>query len=228
MSETTVHEIPLNYSVKIQIWECRNLKASNIRPYIKVNLFEQNRSTPKKRSAENPFWNEVFVLHADKTLTNLLSETITFNLIHSKNFLTRDDILGRFELNLSDVYSNEKHAMQKKWLLLTNDFHEFMGYLKVTIAIIGPNESFPPEDLTDEFETDISENVIKPKIVTLYPVQLFVKIYEVLDVPDFSQNYSLNRNFPNTNLLDFRDLFPFSLSRISTSGIEVFFTAFFW
>ncbi len=176
-------EVSVDYSVKVQIWEGRNIKASDIRPFVKVSLCNIKKATPVKRSAENPFWNEVFLFHVKKSHSVLLSESVHFHLVGSKRIFSRDVHLGGFVLSMGDVYKGDKHSFQKKWLLLTNEFNEFVGYLKVTIAIIGPNESFPPEEILEDFETDIAENVIQPKSVSLYPVELFVKIHEVCHVP---------------------------------------------
>ena len=214
MSVASQQEVAVDYSVKVQIWECRNVKASGIRPYVKVTLFDSKKLTPSKRSAENPYWNEIFLFHVKKAHTLLLSEIINFQLMSSRNLLSRDQIIGAFDLQLKDVYAYENHSMQKKWLLLTNEYHEFVGYLKITVSIVGPNESFPPEEISDESETDISENVIRPNNVSLHPVQLFTKLYEVCHVPDFSD--ALNRNFPQCNLRDFRPVIEVSFDGVKS------------
>ena len=214
MSVASQQEVAVDYSVKVQIWGCRNVKASGIRPEVKVTLFDSKKLTPSKRSAENPYWNEIFLFHVKKAHTLLLSEIINFQLMSSRNLLSRDQIIGAFDLQLKDVYAYENHSMQKKWLLLTNEYHEFVGYLKITVSIVGPNESFPPEEISDESETDISENVIRPNNVSLHPVQLFTKLYEVCHVPDFSD--ALNRNFPQCNLRDFRPVIEVSFDGVKS------------
>ena len=183
MSLGSDEEVTLDFTVKIQIWEGRNIKASDIKPYIRVSFCDSKKSTPVKRSADNPFWNEVFLFNVKKSQSYLLSQTIKFELFGNKNVFTRDVLLGTFLLNVSDVYKKSRHAIQKKWLFLTNDYHEFVGYLKVTVAIVGPNESFPPEELVDDFDNEIGKNVLQPKTVSLIPIALFVKLYEVCLVP---------------------------------------------
>ena len=183
MSVGSDEEVNLDFSVKIQIWEGRNIKASDIRPYIRVSFCDNKKSTPIKRSADNPFWNEVFLFSVKKSKSYFLSQTIKFELFGNKNVFSRDILLGSFLLNASDVYKKNRHAIQKKWLFLTNSYHEFVGYLKVTVAIVGPNESFPPENLVDDFDNEIGKNVLQPKTVSLIPIALYVKLYEVCLVP---------------------------------------------
>jgi len=61
-----------------------------------------------------------------------------------------DAIIGAYEIDLTSVYFSYQHEIYMAWLTLTDPTDEVegaMGYLKVTISILGPNDELPVHDV---------------------------------------------------------------------------------
>jgi len=56
----------------------------------------------------------------------------------------KDDTIGVYEFDLTQIYYMDKHALQNQWLALSNpegkDFNEITSYLKLSISVTGPGD----------------------------------------------------------------------------------------
>lgn len=56
----------------------------------------------------------------------------------------KDDLIGVYELELTQIYFAKEHCMEHQWLALSNpegqDFNEITGYLKLSISVCGPGD----------------------------------------------------------------------------------------
>jgi hypothetical protein len=61
----------------------------------------------------------------------------------NKGFL-KDDLIGIYELELTQIYFGKDHVMMHQWLALSNpegkDFNEITGYLKLSVSVAGPGD----------------------------------------------------------------------------------------
>ena len=55
-------------------------------------------------------------------------------------------IIGTFKIDMGFIYSQIKHSINRKWLLLTDENQKMTGakgYLKVSVNILGPGDEPP-------------------------------------------------------------------------------------
>lgn len=60
--------------------------------------------------------------------------------------LRSDALIGSFSLDLGVIYGSEEHAIQNKWLLLTQeDMNKtgIKGYLQISASLVGPGDEAP-------------------------------------------------------------------------------------
>ena len=75
----------------------------------------------------------------------LFNEIIEFEVCNSRTFRS-DMIIGTFKIDIAYIYSQSKHSIHRKWLLLSNENDRMTGakgYLKVSINILGPGDEAP-------------------------------------------------------------------------------------
>lgn len=104
-----------------------------------MNLCKQ---TKIQKGTNHPYFNEIFFFNFRQSESELCDEVIYFELCNSRTF--RSDMkIGTFKIDLAYIYSQVKHSINRKWLLLSNEDDRMSGakgYLKVSINILGPGD----------------------------------------------------------------------------------------
>jgi hypothetical protein len=62
--------------------------------------------------------------------------------------------IGIFKIDMAFIYSQLKHSINRKWLLLSNEDDRMTGakgYLKVSVNILGPGDEPPVRKLIYSF-----------------------------------------------------------------------------
>jgi hypothetical protein len=75
----------------------------------------------------------------------LCDEFIQFEICNSRTFRSNMKI-GTFKIDIAFIYSQIKHSISRKWLLLSNEDDRMTGakgYLKVSVNILGPGDEPP-------------------------------------------------------------------------------------
>jgi dysferlin len=75
----------------------------------------------------------------------LCDEMIEFEVCNSRT-LRSDMKIGTFKMDIGYIYSQIKHSINRKWLLLSDDDDRMAGargYLKVSVNILGPGDEAP-------------------------------------------------------------------------------------
>ena len=81
----------------------------------------------------------------------LFDEIIEFEVLNSRT-LRSDMRIGAFKMDMALIYSEMKHSINRKWLLLSNDGDRMTGakgYLKVSVNILGPGDEAPVNHSSD-------------------------------------------------------------------------------
>lgn len=76
--------------------------------------------------------------------------TICFTVMDKRSFIQADAIIGAYEIDLTSIYFSYQHEIYMAWLTLTDPTDEVegaMGYLKVTISVLGPKDEPPVHDV---------------------------------------------------------------------------------
>ena len=87
----------------------------------------------------------MFFYNVNLSETELCDEIIEFEVCNSRT-LRSDMQIGAFKLDISYVYSQIKHSINRKWLLLCHEDDRMIagkGYLKVSVNILGPGDEAP-------------------------------------------------------------------------------------
>ena len=129
----------------MKIIRARQLQGSNIHPVCRVRVINSIKQTKIQKATNHPYFNEIFFFNFHLSESELCDEMISFEICNSRTF--RSDMkIGTFKIDLADVYSQVKHSINRKWLLLINEDDRMSGgkgYLKVSINILGPGDEPP-------------------------------------------------------------------------------------
>ena len=132
-------------------------------PMVRVDIMNQKKYTKPKKKTLSPLFNEVFFFRL-KGMDKEQLETMTIKLtvLDKNSFIAKDSIIGSYELDLTSVYFSLNHELYQIWLTLTDPTDEregIMGYLKVSLECLGPNDEPNVHDVT----TDKDPNLAKEK-----------------------------------------------------------------
>ena len=130
---------------------------------MKIEVGKLKKYTKAKKRTLSPLFNEVFFFNLkDMKKEDLEGTTIKFTVMDKNSWVAKDSIIGSYELDLTSVYFALNHELFQIWLTLTDPTDEregIMGYLKVTLECLGPNDEPNVHDVT----TDKDPNKTKEK-----------------------------------------------------------------
>uniref|UniRef100_A0A671MDC5 Dysferlin-like n=1 Tax=Sinocyclocheilus anshuiensis TaxID=1608454 RepID=A0A671MDC5_9TELE len=176
---------PQDLQVRLRIIEGRQLPGVNIKPVVKVTVGGQTKRTCIKKG-NNPFFDETFFLNFYEKPSDLFDEPIFLTVFDSKS-LRKDSVIGEFKLDVGMVYSEHRHAILRKWLLLADpdDLSAgARGYLKVSMFVLAAGDE-PPMDKKEGLEEkeDIEGNLLRPAGLTLTGATFTLRVYRAEDLP---------------------------------------------
>ena len=165
-----------DYRVKVRIYEANDLipaKAGGLAavtnmfgksaadPMVRVELHGQKKYTKPKKKTLSPLFNEVFFFRL-KNLDKEQLETMTikFTVLDKNSWAVKDSIMGAYELDITSVYFSLNHELFQIWLTLTDptDTREgIMGYLKVSLECLGPEDEPNVHDVTTDKNPDLAK-----------------------------------------------------------------------
>ena len=108
------------------------------------------KQTKIQKGTNQPYFNEVFFFNINMSEAELCDETIEFEVCNSRT-LRADMKIGTFQMDIGYIYSQAKHSINRKWLLLSDENDRMAGakgYLKVTVNILGPGDEAPVSGLS--------------------------------------------------------------------------------
>jgi hypothetical protein len=139
-----------DYQIRVHVIEGRQLAAKDdggtSDPVVKVtcSLTPETRATTVLEKTLNPLWDQTLIFEPQLTdASELDMATLTIEVWDSD--MLSDDMIGAFTVELQSVYTQKNHEMWRTWLALTDtegNAEGVQGYLKVTINVLGPGESF--------------------------------------------------------------------------------------
>ncbi|CAF3639300.1 unnamed protein product [Adineta steineri] len=174
-----------DFQIRIKIFQARQLSGSNIDPVCRVRVINLIKQTKIQKGTNHPYFNEVFFFNINRSEADLFDEFIEFEVCNSRTFRS-DIIIGTFKMDIAYIYSQIKHSINRKWLLLSNDNNRMTGakgYLKVSVNILGPGDEAPTQEKTDDDTDDIESNLLKPAGLMLRPATFILKVYKAEDLP---------------------------------------------
>lgn len=103
------------------------------------------KQTKIQKGTNQPYFNEVFFFNLNISEADLCDETMEFEVCNSRT-LRSDMKIGTFQMDIGYIYSQSKHSINRKWLLLSDENDRMAGakgYLKVSVNILGPGDEAP-------------------------------------------------------------------------------------
>ncbi|CAF1161705.1 unnamed protein product [Rotaria sp. Silwood1] len=179
-----------DFQIRIKIFQARQLHGSNIHPVCRVRVINSIKQTKIQKGTNHPYFNEVFFFNINISETKLCDEFIEFEVCNSRIFRS-NMIIGTFKTDIAYIYSQNKHSINRKWLLLSNDNDRMTGakgYLKVSVNILGSGDEAPSQENADD-DDDIESNVLKPTGLMLRPATFILKLYKAEDLPQMDSSF---------------------------------------
>ena len=136
-----------DFQIKITVFEAKQLDGNNVAAICRVKCSKHTKNTKKIRS-NHPYWNETFFYNFHISAAELFDQIIDFEVFSHARLARANQLIGKFSINIGYIYDEPRHSINRKWLLLidnNNDALGVKGYLKVSIAVLGPGDEPPPE-----------------------------------------------------------------------------------
>ena len=133
------------FQIRVKIFQARQLGGGNIDPVCRVRVIGRVKQTKIQKGCNHPQFNEVFFFNINISEAELFDEIIDFEVLNSRT-LRSDMRIGAFKMDMALIYSEAKHSITRKWLLLSDDGDRMTGakgYLKVSVNILGPGDEAP-------------------------------------------------------------------------------------
>ncbi|CAF5029105.1 unnamed protein product [Rotaria sp. Silwood1] len=173
-----------DFQVRIKIFQARQLDGSNLHPVCRVRIFSSVKQTKIQKGTNQPYFNEVFFFNINMSEAELCDEMIEFEVCNSRT-LRADMKIGTFKMDIGYVYSQPRHSINRKWLLLSDEDDRMTGakgYLKVSVNILGPGDEAPSQENAAD-DDDIESNLLKPAGIMLRPATFILKVFKADDLP---------------------------------------------
>ena len=222
-----------SFTIQVHIIECRDLKGKDWTdqsdPVITVKIFDSKKSTRTIKETKNPIYDQVLYFDFNLESGELSKGRATITAFDA-NRLMRNEQIGSFEFDLSEIYYRKGHEIHMQWVALTNteilfeDLNDdekgddnkgqfnkgIEGYLRCSIVVLGPNDEQVTHDDADNWKQAEGEKLSDGMVlvtpgVTQSPHLLTVKIHKLknlcnADKHSFSE--SLRRVFTKKEQLD--------------------------
>ncbi|OQR94660.1 hypothetical protein THRCLA_08129 [Thraustotheca clavata] len=139
-----------DYSVQVHVIEATDLVAKDSSgtsdPVVFVYVMDQMQHTSTKKKALSAVWDDTMIF----TFRNLDKDAVEMGSIKIRvmdaNTLSRAELIGEAQFDVSFIYTNLNHQICNQWLALIAPRKGIQGYLRVSITITGPGDKFvhPP------------------------------------------------------------------------------------
>ncbi|XP_038216884.1 otoferlin-like [Zerene cesonia] len=186
-----------DFQICITVIEARQLAGLNMDPVVCVHVGDQRKYTSVKESTNCPYYNEYFVFDFHMPPIMLFDKIITLSVLHSRNFLRANKLLGNFKLDVATVWNQPDRQFYHKWALLTDPDDITAGpkgYLKCDISVIGKGDQVKVPPKSEKDEDDIEANLLLPDGVPIerQRARFIIKIYKADGLPKMDSSLLAN------------------------------------
>lgn len=113
--------------------------------------------------------------------------------------MRKDSLIGSFKLDVGLIYEQEMHTFSRKWVMLT-DYKDpaagVKGFLKISVSVLAPGDEVPLEETVElDMEEDIEGNLLRPVGVQPAPIDITVKIFNAVELPQTDPSFKTGINF---------------------------------
>ncbi len=195
-----------DYQVQVHIIEARDLKGENADgtsdPIVFVECFGQKRNTIVIQQTTSCVFDELFIFNMKNLDKDAFEEGMIRISCYDSTIMSmiggKNKMIGSFAIDAPMVYGmNKDHEMYRQWVPLIDDEDPedvgVQGYLKISIAIIGPGEKVKVHDEDAERAAEMAREAaagsdVGSLIMNVPTVQkewkyLVVKVYKAEGLP---------------------------------------------
>ena len=183
-----------SYQLQVHIIEAKGLDGRDAGgladPLVVIKAFGQRHSTSVKKQRLAAYWDEYFIIQAERSKTQLSQSQIELRVEDQDLFSTEP--IGSFEIDALTVYYQPHHTIRKQWVALSappyserkrafNAPHKggCTGYLLLSIAMLGPGDVPMAEEEDDEQPAEkillppsLKEQIVFARVAVLCARQL--------------------------------------------------------
>lgn len=164
-------------------------EGDTVDPIVNITVFGKKKFTKKLDDiggTASLYWGEHFFWNAkNKDKEEIENERILIE-VKDHRYIISDSLIGTYEMDLTYVYFQEKHALIHKWICLANSeskqFQSVRGYLKFGVSVIAVGDEQVDLTIPEIGETKDTDLLLPPQIQT-EAAQLIVRCVKAEGLP---------------------------------------------
>ncbi|KAK4319224.1 hypothetical protein Pmani_009818 [Petrolisthes manimaculis] len=173
------------FQVRVRVVEGRQLLGANMNPVCRVSLDGHARQTRVHKGTNTPWFDQIFFFQVDKIPSELMEDFLEFKVCNSCG-IRASTTIGAFKFEVGMVYDQAEHAVLNRWLVLANPDEPtptVQGYLKVSVAVLGPGDLCPDMAARQSEQDDVEANLLWSAGVHLQPATFVLSVYCAQNLP---------------------------------------------
>ncbi|KAK3890490.1 hypothetical protein Pcinc_005570 [Petrolisthes cinctipes] len=160
--------VKTKFQVRVRVVEGRQLLGANMNPVCRVSLDGNASQTRVHKGTNTPWFDQIFFFQVDKIPGELMEDFLEF----------------KFEVGMA--YDQAEHAVLNRWLVLANPDEPtptVQGYLKVSVAVLGPGDLCPEMAARQSDQDDVEANLLRFAGVHLQQATFVLSVYCAQNLP---------------------------------------------
>ncbi|KAK7086143.1 hypothetical protein SK128_016540 [Halocaridina rubra] len=173
------------FQIRVRVVEGRQLMGDNINPVCRVGLDGDAKQTRVHKGTTSPWFDEIFFYQVEKFPSDILEDFMEFQVCNSSGIRSTTSI-GSFKCEIGMVYDMPNHSFLNRWLVLANPDEPtptVQGYLKASIAVLGPGDVCPDMTAGRNDQDDVESNLLWSAGVHLQPATFILSVYCAQNLP---------------------------------------------
>ena len=169
-----------DYQVQVHIIEARSLKGEDpdgsADPVVYAEVLGQKKNTKCFSNRTSAVWDETLFLNFPNMEKEQMEDAVIKVSVFDADTFTRDDLIGSYSMDASYVYFQPHHEVHNQWVGITDptnaDDTGVQGYLKLSVAVLGPGDKRHQYDAKEEAEMAAKEKSQGVQSMLLMPPQI--------------------------------------------------------
>eukprot|EP00184_Porphyridium_aerugineum_P006376 CAMPEP_0184706560 /NCGR_PEP_ID=MMETSP0313-20130426/36819_1 /TAXON_ID=2792 /ORGANISM="Porphyridium aerugineum, Strain SAG 1380-2" /LENGTH=2368 /DNA_ID=CAMNT_0027168117 /DNA_START=74 /DNA_END=7179 /DNA_ORIENTATION=- len=164
-----------DWSCRINLFELRALAATDESatsdPYIVVKAFGQEKRSRMFRATLSCVVDEMLFFNQAMTGREIEDAKVAV-AVYDWNRFGAPNLIGQIEFDVSNVYRTPSHEFFRRWIALYHPEKgsNARGYLKMSMGVVGPNDSPPKYHAESEDREEFSRNALLKNEVVKAPM----------------------------------------------------------
>ena len=135
-------------------------EGDTVDPIVSIKAFGKTKATKAKDDVGGTaaiYYGEHFFFDGKKMEVEDVETAKILIEVRDHRFLLSNSLVGSYEMDLTYVYYQDKHALIHKWIALSNaeseEFQEIRGYLKFGVSVLGEGDEQVDLAIKEQKET---------------------------------------------------------------------------